>query len=174
MSLIDNIDFKKPTTQKIFGEIVGISQPAVSDLLKRKVIVEGATLADWLRCYCSQLREQAAGRFSGGDLDLVGERARLAREQADRIAYQNAVTRNELAPVVLIEEVLARAASRVAGIFDAIPVALKRRCTDMSPDQMDLIATEIAKVRNIVAAISLADLNDSSEEDSADEPVIEV
>jgi len=150
-------------TQKVFGEIVGISQPAVSDLIKRDVLTDGDTLANWLIAYCANLREQAAGRAGAdGSLDLVSERARLAKEQADKVAFQNALTRNQLAPVDLLEEVLAKAAARINGIFDAIPGMIKRRVPSLSSDEIDLISGEIAKGRNIVAAMSLSDVNETT------------
>lgn len=150
-------------TQKVFGEIVGISQPAVSDLIKRGVLTDGDTAKNWLVAYCSHLREQAAGRAgSDGSLDLVSERARLAKEQADKVAFQNAITRNRLAPVELLEEVLAKAAGRINGIFDAIPGMIKRRVPSLTSDDVDMIAAEIAKGRNIVASMSLNDLSDDS------------
>jgi phage terminase Nu1 subunit (DNA packaging protein) len=154
--------------------LVGISQPAVSDLLKRQVIDEKGTAADWLKSYCQNLREQAAGRAgSDGSLDLVGERARLAKEQADRIALQNLVTRGELAPVTLIEEVLAKTASRISGIFDAIPGAIRRRMPSLGSDEIDLIADEIAKGRNIVAQLNLEDILEAPEIIGADERVVD-
>ncbi len=149
-------------TQKVFGEIVGISQPAVSDLIKRGVLTDGDIVGNWLIEYCSHLREQAAGRAgSDGSLDLVSERARLAKEQADKVAFQNALTRNQLAPVDLLEEVLAKAAGRINGIFDAIPGMIKRRVPALSSDDIDLIAGEIARGRNIVASMSLNDINEA-------------
>lgn len=155
------IDLSEVITQKQFGEIVGISQPAVSDLLMRGVLTAGATAGDWLIAYCGNLREVAAGRAATGDLDLAGERAALARAQRERIEMQNAVTRGELAPVILIEEVLTKAASKTAGILDAIPGMIRRRVPLLTADDIDLIAGEVAKARNIVAAMSLDDLNDS-------------
>ncbi len=101
--------------------------------------------------------------IGAGDLNLAGERARLAKEQADRVAMQNAVTRGELAPVVLLEQVLAAAAGKVAGIFDAIPGLVRRRVPRLTREELDLIAAEIAKARNLVAAMSLADLNVAAE-----------
>jgi len=149
-------------TQKVFGEIVGISQPAVSDLIKRGILTDGDIASNWLVAYCSHLREQAAGRAgSDGSLDLVSERARLAKEQADKVAFQNAITRNQLAPVDLLEEVLAKAAARINGVFDAIPGMIKRRVPSLSSEDIDLISGEIARGRNIVAAISLNDINDN-------------
>lgn len=157
-------------TQKVFGEIVGISQPAVSDLIKRDVLTEGDTLANWIIAYCSNLREQAAGRAGAdGGLDLVSERARLAKEQADKVAYQNAITRNQLAPVDLLEEVLAKAAAKINGVFDAIPGMIKRRVPTLSSEEIDLIALEISRGRNIVASMSLHDIDEQIAVD--DEPV---
>src|SRR5438445_5249513 len=112
-------------TQAAFGALVGISQQAVSDLMSRGVVQPGDSGASWLLAYCDHLREQAAGRYTGGELDLAEERARLAKEQADRLAMQNAVTREELAPVYVIEQVLSRAGTKVAGILDAIPGAVR-------------------------------------------------
>ena len=132
---------------------------------------------DWRRstldqvriAYIQRLREQAAGRAATGDLDLAGERARLAKEQADRVAMQNAVTRGELAPMILIEEVLTKAASKVAGIFDAIPGLVRKRVPALTQDELSMIAQEIAKARNVVASLSLADL-EMADGDDDDEP----
>lgn len=149
--------------------MVGISQPAVSELLSRGVLTDGATAGVWLREYCANLREVAAGRLASGDLDLATERARLAKEQADKIALQNAVTRKELAPVYLIEEVLAKAGSRVAGILDAIPGQVRRRIPGLPSTELDAIAGEIARARNIAAALSLKDLRDEEAATASDD-----
>lgn len=160
-------DLTALSTQAEFGELVGISQPAVSGLLSRGVLTEGAVGGVWLREYCAHLREVAAGRLATGDLDLATERARLAKEQADKIAMQNAQARRELAPVVLITEVLAKAGTRVAGILEAIPGQVKRRLPDLPATEIEAIQREIAKARNVCAAIRLEDLDD---EPAADEP----
>jgi terminase small subunit / prophage DNA-packing protein len=152
------VDLEKPLTQSAFGSLVGISQQAVSDLMSRGVIKPGDAARDWLMGYCSNLREQAAGRMAVGELDLVSERARESKERADKLAMQNAVTRDELAPVHVIEQVLSRAGSRVAGILDAIPGALRRRLPLLTSEDVKLIEREIARARNIVAAVSLQDL----------------
>lgn len=165
---LDNFNnLESIVTQKVFGEIVGISQPAVSDLMKRGILIENDAVGNWLISYCSHLREQAAGRAgSDGSLDLVSERARLAKEQADKVAFQNAVTRNQLAPVELLEEVLAKAAARINGIFEAIPGMIKRRVPSLKSEEVDLIYAEIARGRNIIAAMSLSDLNEPLDDDA--------
>lgn len=152
--------------QKDIADHLDMSQPAVSQWLERLGIDWKTASIDDIRVeYIRALREQAAGRATNGDLDLATERAGLARAQREKIEMQNAVTRGELAPVVLIEEVLTKTASKVAGIFDAIPGMVRRRVPKLTSDEIDLISGEIAKVRNIVAAMSLADLEAESAEE---------
>ncbi len=90
-------------------------------------------------------------------LDLAAERALLARAQRERIEMGNAQSRGELVPIVVLEQVIAKAAARVSGIFDGIPGALRRR-SSLSKADLDFVAAEIARARNVVAAMSLADL----------------
>lgn len=153
------MDMASRVTQQQFGLAVGISQPAVSDLLSRGVLTTGETAGEWLKEYCAHLRETAAGRMASGDLDLAAERARLAKEQADRVSMQNAVTRGELAPVYLIEEVLAKAGVRAGKILEAIPGMVKRRVPALTSSDVNAIADEIAKARNVAASVCLADLD---------------
>lgn len=122
-----------------------------------------ATLSEIRVAYIRRQREVAAGRAATGDLDLATERAALARAQREKIEMQNAVTRAELAPVSLIEEILTAAASKIAGVLDAIPGMVRRRAPQLSADEIDLIAGEIAKARNTVAGLSLDDIRPVAE-----------
>lgn len=167
------IDLKEKVTQSAFGELVGISQPAVSDLLSRGVITAGQPAGEWLKAYCHHLREQAAGRAAAGELDLAGERAALAKVQRERIEMQNAVTRKELAPVTVIEEVLARVGRQIVGILESIPVQLKRR-SSLTADDLDFITREIVKARNLAASIELEDPTDKEGAEDGDEPEVTV
>jgi phage terminase Nu1 subunit (DNA packaging protein) len=160
-------------TQAAFGALVGVSQQAIGNLVGRGVLDTSVPGHQLLQSYCSHLREQAAGRAANGDLDLAEERAGLAREQRIKIAMQNAVTRGELAPVTLIEEVLSRAGTKIAGILDAIPGGVRRRLPGLPAEEIKNITGEIARVRNIVAGMSLADLRDD-EAGASDEPDSEV
>lgn len=155
-------------TQADFGALVGISQQAVGNLVSRGVLDTSVPALQVLHTYCSHLREQAAGRAASGDLDLATERAGLAREQRIRVSLQNAVTQKQLMPVVLLEEILAKAGARIAGIFDAIPGAVRRRVPALSAEEITAIGAEIARVRNIVAGMSLADLRDEEQVEDAD------
>jgi phage terminase Nu1 subunit (DNA packaging protein) len=171
-----DFDLTKPMTQAAFGALVGVSQQAIGNLVSRGILDTSVPGLQLLQAYCSHLREQAAGRAASGDLDLATERAGLAKEQREKIAMQNAVTRGELAPVALIEEVLSKAGARIAGMLEAIPGAVKRRVPALSSDEIKNIATEIARVRNIVAGMSLADLREGNgeEDDETDAEEIDV
>ena len=48
--------------QDVFGELVGISQPAVAKLVQKKVLVAGMTYGQWLLIYADRLRTEASGR----------------------------------------------------------------------------------------------------------------
>jgi terminase small subunit / prophage DNA-packing protein len=149
------VDVQKIVTQDAFALLVGISQPAVSDLLSRAVLRKDAPLGEWLLAYCSHLREQAAGRASTGDLQLAAERARLASEQADRVAMLNAERRRELAPVSLLELVLSRVCRQITGILETLPIQLRRQSTALTTEDLSLIEREIVKVRNLAASVEL-------------------
>lgn len=164
---------QRPTQSEI-AEHLDISDRRVRELAAEWAIdSKQITLAEWRLRYLRKLREEAAGRAAVGDLDLATERARLAKEQADKFAMQNAVTRGELAPVILLEEILTKTASKIAGIFDAIPGNIHRRFPEIPTDAINQIAGEIIKIRNTVAAMSFDDLDDeeSPEKTSDTAPV---
>lgn len=159
------VDLGVVLSQEAFGLLVGISQPAVSDLMSRGVIEAGQPAGAWLLAYTAHLREQAAGR--GADGELASERARLAREQADAVAMKNAQARRELAPVGIIEEVLAHAARQIATVLEGIQPQLRRRFPDLTGEQLKLIAGELARARQLAAGVSLSMLD--SQRDDSDE-----
>lgn len=168
--MVQVVDLDEKVTQAEFGEIVGISQQAVSDLLAKGVIHPLDTLGQWLKDDRRRLREIAAGRATAGDLDLATERARLAKEQADKVAMHNAVTRGELAPVDAMEAVLATVGTRVGKILDTIPGLVRRRVPGIGSDVIEHIAADIAKCRNMAASMTLASLEQDEEGFDTDRP----
>lgn len=92
-------------SQQDIADHLGISQSAVSALVRADVFEKrprgGFDLDECRTAYLRRLREEAAGRAAqgdreDGDLDIVAERARLAKEQADRLEMENALRRQEL------------------------------------------------------------------------------
>ncbi len=159
-------DLSSPMKQGAFGDLVGISQQAVSDLVRRGVLADGAAGDEWLLAYCDHLREVAAGRGGEAGKDLTAERARLAREQADRLAMQNAVTRGELAPAHLMEQVLSKVGARAGRILETIPGTLRRRLPQLTAADLDVVTQIVAKARNLAASMRLADVDADDDADS--------
>jgi len=135
--------------QADFAELIGVSEAKVSQMVSEGAIERGATCARWLAQYVARLREQAAGRMGdGGDLDLVQERAGLAREQREHYRIKNSVAKAEFAPIGLLSDVLAVASAAVVDRFDALPGYLRKACPDLPIEARDAIGTVIADARN--------------------------
>jgi phage terminase Nu1 subunit (DNA packaging protein) len=137
-------------TQAAFGEMVGVSQQAVSEFFRVAALGPGLSGAETLIAYCERLREVAAGRGSAevGGLDLVQERAALAREQRLGYEIKNAVARGEFAPIALLAEVLAMASQAVVERFEQLPGMLKKACPEMPDAGRDQVMTVLAAARN--------------------------
>lgn len=137
-------------TQEEFGQMVGISQPAVSALMTDGTLDRDGTAGVWLRRYCQRLREQAAGRLGAenGGLDLVQERAALAREQRIAQALKNDVARGEYAPIGLLADVLGMASSAVVDRFDQLEGALRKACPDLPDAAKSTVMQVLASARN--------------------------
>lgn len=52
----------KAVTQAEFAALVGVSQQAVAEHLRRRILPQGGTCHEWLLAYCDRLRQEAAGR----------------------------------------------------------------------------------------------------------------
>jgi phage terminase Nu1 subunit (DNA packaging protein) len=137
-------------SQAEFAAMVGVSEARVSQLVGEGVIARGDTAHGWLVAYCERLRDQAAGRAGAemGGLDLVQERAALAREQREGQAIKNAVARKEFAPVGLLADVLGMAGSAVVDRFDQLEGALRKACPDLPDDAKTTVQQVIASARN--------------------------
>ena len=137
-------------SQAEFAEIIGVSEARVSQLVSDGVIVRGDSAHGWLVAYCERLRDQAAGRAGSevGGLDLVQERAALAREQREGQAIKNAVARKEFAPVGLLADVLGMASSAVVDRFDQLEGALRKACPDLPDEAKTTVQQVIAAARN--------------------------
>lgn len=146
-----------PLTQAQFGKIVGIGQPAVSDLLARGVIKPGMLGGAWVYDYCSHLREQAAGR--GADGELAFQRSELARVSRERAEIKLNVERREFAPVALLEQVLATVGRSIAGVLEPLHVNLHKLCPALTPEDVKIIQREVSKACDLAVTASLAVLD---------------
>jgi phage terminase Nu1 subunit (DNA packaging protein) len=140
----------EPISQAEFAQLIGVSEARVSQLIADGVLTRGETALEWLNGYCERLRDQAAGRMGSevGGLDLVQERAALAREQREGQAIKNAVARKEYAPVGLLADVLGMASSAVVDRFDQLEGSLRKACPDLPDEAKATVMTVIAQARN--------------------------
>jgi len=163
------VDLCVQSSQKQFSNLIGVSENAVSGLVRRGVIVSGQSLGEWLHLYCSHIREQAAGRATLGELDLATERAGLAREQRIRLEMQNAVTRQEYGPIVEMEFGLSSVMSMIGKKLDSIPGEIKKQSNVLTAVDLDVVAKIIVVVRNDISDLRINWFGDVVEEDEESE-----
>lgn len=83
-----------------------------------------------------------------GGLDLVQERAALARSQRIAQDMKNAVARGEFAPIGLLADVLAAAGSGIVDRFDQLEGTLRKSCPDLPHEAVEAILSIMASARN--------------------------
>lgn len=160
----------KPISQADFAEMVGVSEARVSQVFNEEGFQAGETAADWLLSYCARLREQAAGRMTGGQASLMQERAALARSQREAQELKNAVDRGEYAPIGLLADVLGAASSAVVDRFDQLDGALRKACPDLPEAARTALQSVLASARNewIRSTASLIERQLAGDDDESD------
>lgn len=83
------------------------------------------------------------------------ERARLAAEQADKAAMDNAMRRREVVPVAVLEDYAERVGTFVRGMLEALPAQLKRRIHHLRASEVNVIKQEVAKLSDGIATYDL-------------------
>lgn len=159
-AFLAGFDLDKPApSQAEFGLLVGLSQQHVSRLVAAGVLVEGATLREWVHAYTQRLRDTAADRARQSSPELQFERRQLLRARIEGLRMQNAARMAELAPVAVMESVLAKAGARIAPILGEIPPALRAELPVLQSSSAGYAAIE-ATVAKAVAAVRSMRLSD--------------
>lgn len=151
------IDLLQPCTQAAFARLVGISQPAVSELLTKGVISKGQSAQTWLHAYTAHLREQAAGR--GADGELAANRAAESKTRNSLLEIKLKRARGEYAEVALIEQVLASIGAQVASSLEPLTGRIKQVHPELSNEALKRIEEAITDARNKAADAGLAALD---------------
>lgn len=146
--MVVNLDL--PAVQAVVAELVGVSKQAINQMISEGKLPEGGSTGGLVLSYCERLRDQAAGRLGSelGGLDLVQERAALAREQRLGIEIKNALARSEFAPVSLLSEVLATVSQAVVERFDQLPGVLEKSCPDLPSAARAQVMAALSAARN--------------------------
>lgn len=139
-----DIDIDRPVTQALFADLVGMTQPRVSQLIDEGVLEQHGSCRQWLRAYAGQLREQAAGRGQ----ELTVERAGLARAQRIWQERKNGELDGTFAPIARLTEVLTDASAAVAAGLATLPATLRRTWPDVPDVARDAIELTLVRVRN--------------------------
>ena len=136
----------KDTTQEQFAKLVGITQPAVSQLMRKGVLTRGGSIGQWLQEYVRNLREQAAQFKSDDGIDRIKEAALLDRKKREKIEIEIAEKKNQLLHEdILVDGVTSTFSAVNAGLL-AIPTKYQMRCQHLSPVDIETLKTLIRDV----------------------------
>jgi phage terminase Nu1 subunit (DNA packaging protein) len=163
------VDLDQPCTQVDFAHLVGITQPAVSELLTKGILGKGQQARTWLLAYTAQLREQAAGR--GADGELAANRAAESRTRNEMLQIKLKRMRGEYADVSVIDQVIAHVGTTIASKLEPLPARIKMLCPQLTADDLKGIEATITDARNMAAAASIATLDLVNADDDIDESV---
>ena len=137
-----------PVPAPELGRLLGLSAEKVYDLARRGIVVKTAPgrydVAGSVKAYCAHLRAVAGrhGTEAAGDA-LTGERARLAREQADGHALRNATLRGELVPAADVERRWSDILRRVRSSMLAVSSRVRHRLPHLTSHDGTAIDDEI-------------------------------
>lgn len=85
--------------------------------------------------------------------ELLKERIRLTKAQADAQEIRNDVAREWLIPMDLLSFILPRIAGEISSRLDGIPLTLKRKYPELKPSHIEAVKTEVALASNRAAAM---------------------
>ncbi|KPQ07466.1 MAG: Phage DNA packaging protein, Nu1 subunit of terminase [Rhodobacteraceae bacterium HLUCCA12] len=143
-------------------DLLRLTPGALTGLVKRNLAVklghDAYDLAETVGRYVEHLRGTASGR--GGEeqvLTLTGERARLARAQADAQELKNAALRSELVPASEVERAWSDTLRGLRSQLLAVPSRIRSDLGNLTP-------ADVAKIdrimRDTLADLGEADAND--------------
>jgi phage terminase Nu1 subunit (DNA packaging protein) len=144
------VDMNATAVQTVVAQVVGVSKQAISQMVTEGKLPGDGTNGAMVLAYCERMREMAAGRLGSeiGGLDLVQERAGLAREQRIAQALKNQVARGEYAPVGLLADVLGMASGAVVDRIDQLEGALRKSCPQIDDEVMATVLAVVSAARN--------------------------
>ena len=150
MQELPGLDGAKPV-QRVGGadmcELLRLSPAALSQLCKRGIAVrmghDAYDLCETVGNYVEHLRGVASGRGDAAEaLTLTGERARLARAQAEAVEMKNAALRGELVRAEEVERTWSDVLRQVRARILAVPSRV-RQALDLDATEVDTLDREL-------------------------------
>jgi phage terminase Nu1 subunit (DNA packaging protein) len=140
-------------------DLLRLSPAALSGLVQRELAVklghDNYDLIETVGRYVEHLRGAASGRGSEEQaLTLTGERARLARAQADAQELKNATLRGLLVPAIEVEREWSGTLRSLRSQLLAVPSRVRQRLGHLTTGDVDAIDREL---RDALAQIGGAD-----------------
>ena len=130
------------------AEWLGLTANRVSALAREGVIPRNADkrfpLRAAVKAYCENARAGATGRR--GDTELAAEKLRLAKENADKLAFQNARARGELIAAAEVEREWAGVLRDVRAAFLALPSRAAGKLGHLTPHDLAALDAEVRDV----------------------------
>lgn len=161
------MELDQPCTQAEFAHLVGITQPAVSELLTKGVLGKGQQARTWLLAYTAQLREAAAGR--GADGELAANRAAESATRNEMLQIKLKKMRAEYVDVAVIDQVIAHVGTQIASKLEPLPARIKMLCPQLTAEDLKGIEAAITDARNMAATASIETLALVNADDDVDE-----
>lgn len=147
-------------TIKEVAEHLGLTERRVKQLRQEGIIPTGkrgagADLDASRMAYFNYLRI-GAERDNGPeddqlDIEAKRENLRLIKARADAQELKNLQEKQQLLPVEILQEVLAKTAAQIASILDTLPSKIKRAQPSLTNSELDLIKAEIVRAQNLAA-----------------------
>lgn len=100
-----------------------------------------------------EYHNQKQGQQDSADYFL--ERTRLTTAQADKLEMENAITRQQQAPVALLEAALAQCSFQINSILGSIPGKIKKRIPELTAAKLAHINREVTKAQNAASKLKL-------------------
>jgi phage terminase Nu1 subunit (DNA packaging protein) len=130
---VDDLVRKKRLSQTQFASLVDVNQSTISKAMSAGILTPGADWITWNRQLLHHAMEVSASRRSDGEFDLVRERARLAKMQADRMVIEIKTTLREVLHLEPIAVALGAVFSGVKTKLLGLPYKIKSRVPYIAP-----------------------------------------
>ncbi len=119
-------------TETEFAKLIGVNQSVISRELKRGILTRGAGWRTWVQELHRHSAEVAAGRRGEGKLDLVQERAWLAKAQSEKTAFELKNLKGDLIPSDLAFDLITSAFAISRSRLLSLPRQIKSIVPELS------------------------------------------